>query len=201
MESRSIRFRWRCLPTCTAETRCSIIVRRNPVLTFEIVIGQAAAFFPLLGRLAALFLHAPSARRFDADSNAYSGMSTNALSWFVGFLYGPSRVARQRRSIGCSSSRRAPRARRARRSQALGKSRQRHRTAIDLDSIAVRLPRWLASPPAGDAGAQGQSARVLNGRLGERQEAPLPACRGRGFATGRMRVPEGCKALFPPQRP
>jgi len=175
-----------------------LIVRRTKYLTFEIVIGQAAAFFPLLVASPRYFSGAIQLGGLMQTSNAFQHVN-DALSWFVGSY---TTFAEWRATVdrllefGVELSNEASTAVSAVQVETAPSN------AIDLDSIAVALPDGSPLLEPVTLELKANQPVLLKGESGSGKSTIFRVLAGLWpFASGRLRVPEGAKPLFLPQRP
>jgi vitamin B12/bleomycin/antimicrobial peptide transport system ATP-binding/permease protein len=175
-----------------------LIVRRTKYLTFEIVIGQAAAFFPLLVASPRYFSGAIQLGGLMQTSNAFQHVN-DALSWFVGSY---TTFAEWRATVdrllefGVELSNEA--------STAVSpvQIETALSSAIDLDSLAIALPDGSPLIEPVNLTLKANQPVLLKGESGSGKSTIFRVLAGLWpFATGHLRLPAGAKPLFLPQRP
>jgi putative ATP-binding cassette transporter len=175
-----------------------LIVRRTKYLTFEIVIGQLAGFFPLLVASPRYFSGAIQLGGLMQTSNAFQHVN-DALSWFVSSY---TTFAEWRATVdrllefGVELSNEASTAVSAVRVETAPSS------TIDLDSLAVALPDGSPLIEPVTVTLKAHQAVLLKGESGSGKSTLFRVIAGLWpFATGRLRLPSGARPLFLPQRP
>ncbi len=175
-----------------------LILRRTKYLTFEIVIGQLAAFFPLLVASPRYFSGAIQLGGLMQTSNAFQHVN-DALSWFVGSY---TTFAEWRATVdrllefGVELSSEA--------STAVSpvQVETAPSNAIDLDSLAVALPDGTPLIEPVTVTLKANQPVLLKGESGSGKSTIFRVLAGLWpFASGHLRLPEGAKPLFLPQRP
>jgi putative ATP-binding cassette transporter len=175
-----------------------LIVRRTKYLTFEIVIGQLAAFFPLLVASPRYFSGAIQLGGLMQTSNAFQHVN-DALSWFVSSY---TTFAEWRATVdrllefGVELSNEASTAV----SPVLVETAPSN--AIVLDSLAVDLPDGAPLIEPATVTLKANQAVLLKGESGSGKSTLFRVLAGLWpFASGRLQLPAGGKPLFLPQRP
>jgi len=175
-----------------------LILRRTKYLTFEIVIGQLAAFFPLLVASPRYFSGAIQLGGLMQTSNAFQHVN-DALSWFVGSY---TTFAEWRATVdrllefGVELSSEA--------STAVSpvQVETAPSNAIDLDSLAVALPDGTPLIEPVTVTLKANQPVLLKGESGSGKSTIFRVLAGLWpYASGHLRLPEGAKPLFLPQRP
>jgi putative ATP-binding cassette transporter len=175
-----------------------LIIRRTKYLTFEIVIGQLAAFFPLLVASPRYFSGAIQLGGLMQTSNAFQHVN-DALSWFVGSY---TTFAEWRATVdrllefGVELSKEA--------STAVSpvQVETAPSRAIDLDSLAIALPDGSPLIEPVTVSFEPHRAVLLKGESGSGKSTLFRVLAGLWpFARGHLRLPAGAKPLFLPQRP
>jgi vitamin B12/bleomycin/antimicrobial peptide transport system ATP-binding/permease protein len=175
------------------------LIRRNTqYLTFEILIGQLAAFFPLLVASPRYFSGAIQLGALMQTSNAFSHVN-DALSWFINsyttFADWRATVDRLIEFSGELQSEAA-----TAESGALRVTTTQ--PTIDLKDIAIALPDGtkLLSPTT--ISFRPHEAALLQGSSGTGKSTLFRVLAGLWpFATGCIELPAGATTLFLPQRP
>jgi len=175
-----------------------LILRRTKYLTFEIVVGRLADFFPLLVASPRYFAGVIQLGGLMQTSNAFQHVN-DALSWFVGSY---TTFAEWRATVdrllefGVELSNEA--------STAVSpvQVETAPSTAIDLASLAVALPGGSPLIEPVTVTLKANEAVLLKGESGSGKSTLFRVLAGLWpFASGRLRLPAGAKPLFLPQRP
>jgi vitamin B12/bleomycin/antimicrobial peptide transport system ATP-binding/permease protein len=175
-----------------------LIIRRTKYTTFEIVVGQLAAFFPLLVASPRYFSGAIQLGGLMQTSNAFQQVN-GALSWFVGSYttfaewratvdrlleFGVELSAEASTAVSPVQVETAP------------------SNAIDLDSLAVALPDGSPLIEPITVTLKAHQPVLLKGESGSGKSTLFRVLAGLWpFARGHLRLPAGAKPLFLPQRP
>jgi putative ATP-binding cassette transporter len=177
----------------------SQLIRRNTqYLVFEILIGQLAAFFPLLVASPRYFSGAIELGALMQTSNAF-GRVNDALSWFINSY---TTFADWRATVDRLTEFSRELTHEAATAGSGARRETTTRQTIDLKDVGIVLPNGSKLLTPTTISLRPHEAVLFQGSSGSGKSTLFRVLAGLWpFATGRIELPAGATTLFLPQRP